>query len=117
MNGIKESYLKRLDFANKNKGLISAVGSIATAANQISKASDSAKQLDAIKRIQKIRELSIKDQDRPNDNNLVKKNTEGTQSPAGTKVNKIIDGFKPGHSTGRGIRRRPIKTGGMLKSF
>ena len=107
-----------LDFANKNKELLSAVGSIAGAASQISRAADSAKQLEAIKRIQQIRQLNMKDEDRPNDNKEVKKNNDGTPagtnvSPAGTKVSKIINGFTPGNSTGRGIRKR----GGMLKSF
>ena len=65
-----------LDFANKNKELLSAVGSIAGAASQISRAADSAKQLEAIKRIQQIRQLNMKDEDRPNDNKEVKTDSQ-----------------------------------------
>ena len=114
-NGIFDTVLTlgktAIDFTGKNKELLSAIGNIASATSQISRASESAKQLEAIKRIQQIRELNQKDENRPNDNSEVKKQQASVTT---TKANKIINDFKPGNSTGRGLRK---KKGGTLKSF
>ena len=111
-----------LNFAKDNKELISVIGSVAGAASQISKAADTARQLDAIKRIQAIRNERLQDNnlsiaprkiaDTPNDNKMIKNANEITTNL--NKAKKIINGFTPGQSTGRGVSR---KKGGVLKSF
>jgi len=108
-----------VDFATKNKELISAIGSIAGAASQISRASDSAKQLDAIKRIREIRSrnndeaVEPKIRDTPNDNSKIQSVNNGDSNIQ--KAKNIIRNFSSSNPTGRGIKSK--KTGGVLKDF
>ena len=83
-----------LNFANDNKKLISAVGSIAGAPSQISRANESAKQLEAINKIKHLREAKTVTQ-------ATKANPE--------MIQKISNNF-----SGRGMKK---KTGGLLKAF
>ena len=86
-----------LNFAKDNKALISAVGSIAGAASQISRAHEASKQLAAI---QRIRDIRSKAEQAPV--------TAPVTAPA-DKIQKIKDNF-----TGRGV---VPKRGGIIKSF
>ena len=94
-----------LNFAKDNKEIISAIGSLAGAASQISRAHEASKQLAAIQRIRELRDK-----------------TEQSSTPASTptpatkpsaasadKIQKIKDNF-----SGRGI---VPKRGGVIKAF
>lgn len=88
------------NFAKDNKELISAIGSVASAVNQISRAQEASKQLAAIQRIRDIRnESESKTAD--------KSKTTGSTVPS-DKIQRIKDNF-----SGRGIPKK----GGILKSF
>ena len=91
-----------LNFAKDNKELISAVGSVAGAASQISRAQESAQQLAAIKRIQDIRNQMSKP---PTPGITTAASADAATSPE--KIQQIKKNF-----TGRGIKK-----GGVLKRF
>ena len=92
-----------INFAKDNKELISAIGSIAGAASQISRAEESAKQLDAIRRISDIRQRNIKDS-----------TPSAVPTPSAPDIEKKIESISKNYSSGRGMRK---KKGGVLKSF
>ena len=92
-----------LNFAKDNKELISAVGSIAGAASQISRAQESAQQLAAIQRIKDIRNQMS--------NTPTSSTTAATSSSAATTSPEKIQQIKKNFS-GRGVKK-----GGMLKRF
>ena len=103
--GIVDSILNvgktAINLAKDNKELISAVGSIAGAVSQISKANESAQQLAAMKRIKSIRDANLSASNNNSNNNSKVANPETIQ--------RIRDNF-----TGRGMGN---KKGGILKSF
>ena len=90
-----------LNFAKDNKELISAVGSIAGAASQISRAQESAQQLAAIQKIKDIRNQMSSPSSTPA--------TAATSSSATSpeKIQQIKKNF-----SGRGVKK-----GGLLKRF
>ena len=92
-----------LNFAKDNKELISAVGSIASAASQISRAQESAQQLAAIQRIKDIRNQMSSPSSTPA--------TTTTSSSAATTSPEKIQQIKKNFS-GRGVKK-----GGVLKRF
>ena len=91
-----------LNFAKDNKELISAVGSIAGAASQISRAQESTQQLAAIQKIKDIRNQMSSPSSTPA--------TTTTSSSATTSPEKIQQIKK--NFSGRGVKK-----GGMLKRF
>ena len=91
-----------LNFAKDNKELISAVGSIAGAASQISRAQESAQQLAAI---QKIKDIRNQMSTTPTSSPTAAASSSATTSPE--KIQQIKKNF-----SGRGVKK-----GGMLKRF
>ena len=91
-----------LNLAKDNKELISAVGSIAGAASQISRAQESAKQLEAIQKIKEIRnQMSTTSTPSPT------ATASSTTATSPEKIQQIKNNF-----SGRGMKK-----GGMLKRF
>ena len=94
-----------LNLAKDNKELISAVGSIAGAATQISRAQESARQLEAIQRIKDIRKQI--QADTPAASLASPAPTAATSVTSPEKIQEIKKNF-----SGRGVKK-----GGILKSF
>ena len=97
-----------LNFAKDNKELISAVGSIAGAASQISRAQESAQQLAAIQKIKDIRKQMSSSAASP----ASATSAPSSPAPAATttspeKIQQIKKNF-----SGRGVKK-----GGVLKRF
>ena len=91
-----------LNLAKDNKELILAVGSIAGAASQISRAQESAQQLAAIQKIKDIRNQMSSPTSTPA---TTTSSSAATTSPE--KIQQIKNNF-----SGRGVKK-----GGLLKRF